>query len=467
MAFYLETTPSNLPVLDPSEEILLVQDQVGLYFGDEKSFRHNNGTLYLTKKHIFYVDSVDPKKNSLKIKISDIRDVQHTSRYFRSSPKIRLSLRHVEKSWACKICTFINVGDPINPCRNCGVANRFTIIKPKSDARFSQGLCTACTFQNHPDLNTCEICGNQLKNVDRNQLIQLSFRGSGSSKFYEAIKSETDEIEKQRYSNKYDTKVLRKAILEKSLRMGGIHDLEQSHEMQLAKNGRTLVHAFQDLDAFFSLAKDTMSLADQFAEKMDGLTGTQQSDKVQQLLNKSNQLGVLRGNHLDNVPVSANSRLYDIELCKSISEVLRTRLKADTDTVTMTQAWAIYNRSRKANLIPPTRFVKACELIDSMEVGITTSKMNSGLILFQLKTSNHSGKLLSAILEVMNPSTTALKCAMRLHWSIGVTLERLYQAEMDGYIVRDVYEESGSSLLYWKNEFDKLSEELTKWFDEL
>ncbi|EPY53559.1 RBZ zinc finger protein Vps36 [Schizosaccharomyces cryophilus OY26] len=440
MTFYLETTSSNLPVLDADEEIIHAQNCVGLYFDDEKSPDYANGTLYISQKHVFYVDSQNAKKNSLKTRLSDIVDVNHSSRYFRSSPKVHLYLKFVQEKWACKICFYNNLGSTLDPCKNCGVAGRFRLLQADSHAteerRKKKGLCPTCTFQNYPDLLFCEICGTQLTRLPTAEHIQLSFRNGGSSRFFEVLNEQRKGLIEKKENALRDTNHLRKIIKEKSLRIGGIHGLQQSHALRLAQNGQTLVRAFQDLDAFFSLTRETMELADQFVERIQNLAGfAKQSDRVQQLLKRTQQLGLLRNNYANMVSDSSNARLFQVELCKSISELLLNHLKSDTDTITMTHAWAMYNRARKTELVSPTDFAKACELFPTLDLGIHVSKLSSGVSLFQLKLPNQREKFLSALLDTMQPTVTISQCAMKLHWSIGVTMEQLESAESEGYIL--------------------------------
>ncbi|WBW72504.1 ESCRT II complex subunit Vps36 [Schizosaccharomyces osmophilus] len=466
MTFYLETTSSSLPVLEAKEEIVHAQNCVGLYFDDKKSLDYANGTLYISQKHVFYVDFQNPKKNSLKIRLSDIVELNHSSRYFRSSPKVHLYLKFVQEKWACKICFYNNLGSTLDPCMNCGVAGRFRLLQADchltGEEKRKKGICPTCTFQNYPDLLFCEICGTQLTRLPTAEHIQLSFRNGGSSKFFEVLNEQRQELIENRSNALQDTNHLKKIINEKSLRIGGIHDLQQSHALKLAHNGQTLVRAFQDLDAFFSLTQETMELADQFVERIQNLAGfAKQSDQVQQLLKRTHQLGLLRNNYANMVSDNSNARLFQVELCKSISELLLNHLKSDTDTVTMTHAWAMYNRARKTELVSPADFAKACELFSNLDLGISVSKLSSGALLFQLKLPNQKEKFLSALMQTMQPSITISQCAMKLHWSIGVTMEQLESAESEGYIVRDIHEDIGFGVQYWKNQFQSFESELS------
>ncbi|EPX71240.1 RBZ zinc finger protein Vps36 [Schizosaccharomyces octosporus yFS286] len=465
MTFYLDTTNSNLPVLEANEEIVHAQNCVGLYFDEEKSLDYGNGTLYISQKHVFYVDSENAKKNSLKIRLSDIVELNHTSRYFRSSPKIHLYLKFVQEKWACKICFYNNTGSTLDPCMNCGVEGRFRLLQAdchlNGEGNRKKGICPTCTFQNYPDLLFCEICGTQLTHLPTAEHIQLSFRNGGSSRFFEILNEQRQETIKKKNNALQDTNRLKKIINEKSLRIGGIRDLQQSHALKLAQNGQTLVRAFQDLDAFFSLTQETMDLADQFVERIQNLAGVaKQSDQVQQLLKRTHQLGLLRNNYANMVSDNSNAHLFQVELCKSISELLLNHLKSDTDTITMTHAWAMYNRARRTHLVSPADFAKACELFSTLDLGISVSKLSSGASIFQLKLPNQKEKFLSTLLQTMQPSVTISQCAMKLHWSIGVTMEQLESAESEGYIVRDIHEDIGFGIQYWKNQFQYFESEL-------
>ncbi|CAG8789191.1 1058_t:CDS:2, partial [Cetraspora pellucida] len=61
------------PVLLDNETILAIQDNVGLYDGNEKAIGYMKGTVYLTSHRIIYVDSQNPTTNSITVEIKLIR----------------------------------------------------------------------------------------------------------------------------------------------------------------------------------------------------------------------------------------------------------------------------------------------------------------------------------------------------------------------------------------------------------
>ncbi|CAG8841280.1 19874_t:CDS:2, partial [Racocetra persica] len=61
------------PVLLVNETILAIQDNVGLYDGNEKAIDYMKGTVYLTSHRIIYVDSQNPSTNSITVEIKLIK----------------------------------------------------------------------------------------------------------------------------------------------------------------------------------------------------------------------------------------------------------------------------------------------------------------------------------------------------------------------------------------------------------
>ncbi|KAK9474775.1 EAP30/Vps36 family-domain-containing protein [Dipodascopsis tothii] len=219
----IELSAAHRPVLGPDESDVLVQSSVGLYDGRTRMPEHQNGRVYLTSHRICYVDDERPLTHSMAITLSEVRSVQYSAGFLRSSPKVTLNfgddasglasftaspvdsprgstiglaadmnasskrgspaIDAAPVTWICPICSFSNTlplsyvhdSSPIPPCKTCGIKPAADVLRTACDAAAATAVaaaprevkengaeCPRCTFVNHPLLKVCEICGARL-----------------------------------------------------------------------------------------------------------------------------------------------------------------------------------------------------------------------------------------------------------------------------------------------------------------
>ncbi|ERT02509.1 ESCRT-II complex subunit VPS36 [Sporothrix schenckii 1099-18] len=90
----LDLTTALRPLYLPDEDLLFVQDNVGLYEGKYKILNQQNGQVYLTSHRICYVDKEDPRRYSAAVELKDIERfefyVGFPAGFLKSSPKVTL-----------------------------------------------------------------------------------------------------------------------------------------------------------------------------------------------------------------------------------------------------------------------------------------------------------------------------------------------------------------------------------------
>ncbi|KAJ1972843.1 Vacuolar protein-sorting-associated protein 36 [Dimargaris xerosporica] len=247
----LELSLSLRPALRDHEPILLIQNHVGLYDGNKKDLKHNDGNLYLTPLRILYVDAQHPRQRSLSLELACVQKCSTQAGFLTSSPKIILELRprppspaaapprHVSPpvaasssrvpvaNWQCSICHSYNV-PTAKKCALCGVncapaaTSKTVYARPAANPGRSRAesasvagssadtACPACTFVNHPAMVRCELCDTLLKpsahsspastpasplapntrpnaSDSRSSMVKLSFRNGGSTTFHTAL----------------------------------------------------------------------------------------------------------------------------------------------------------------------------------------------------------------------------------------------------------------------------------------
>ncbi|CAG8485794.1 3314_t:CDS:2 [Paraglomus occultum] len=216
----IDLTSSLQPILGDSETLLIIQDNVGLYDGDEKAPDYTNGKAYLTTHRIIYVDSTKPQTHSVSLDLKLVKAREHFTGFLKSSPKIILrftdsnstflgpppsvpttntaspsSSLQQPQTWICFSCSYSNFASTLK-CELCGVKRPDALTSSSSTSLSqtqisptpvlgehfpnaslgevstsptlqpvltSEGIsCPRCTFSNHPSMVWCELCGMEL-----------------------------------------------------------------------------------------------------------------------------------------------------------------------------------------------------------------------------------------------------------------------------------------------------------------
>lgn len=374
-----------------------------------------------------------------------------------------------------------------------------------SDSKFQ---CPRCTFENHPSLLECELCGAPLvsrprslegssDDVDRSDSpgpllegiagnsdnnregIKLSFRDGGEKVFYERLKGAMTQrkwllqnappIPRPTYSpvpvssppdsHSHDVRSERTKVV-------GIASLERRGQ-QLRKNNEVVIgSAFEDLAALMASAKEIVALAESFANK-----------PVDKSL-EANALLVESATALDMVitrdMLGSGARaqpLYLSELSRNLAEFLtddaKGILRREGGIMSLVDLWAVFNRARGGvELISPADFEKAARLWETLCLPVRLRQFKNGLLVVQRydwTDDKTIGQFLSWLQELHEaPSqenvpwdwqtfgcgVTAQATAHRFGWSVGVASEELEMAEERGVLCR---EDGVEGLRFWKN----------------
>lgn len=409
--------------------------------------------------------------------------------------------RDINATWICPICGFSNKVPPnfdpstanqhtnLPPCQACGIqpplvhmvkaaisamsnrpSGQYGDATPQSrssmdqESFFSQGAvsapqpqkngnsitCTRCTFENHPSLTTCEICGasltasgdrrSQLINEsarrpespgptlgtdsivgnDTIETIKFSFRAGGDKVFHERLKgalvqrkwllqsappvptpfgqSDTNPIDA---SNGYAQQSAQ------SPRVVGIAGLERRGAQLRANNQAVIGSAFEDLEALMTSAKEVIAMAEQFraqSSSADSLT-----PEARSLLNESaSALGLTTTKDMLGSG-STSENLYVTELSRNLAEFLtddrRGVLRREGGIISLVDLWAVFNRLRNGiELVSPLDFEKAAKMWETLQLPIRLRRFKSGLLVVQER-SRTDEKTIASILAWLRESS--------------------------------------------------------------
>ncbi|CAG8607836.1 13163_t:CDS:2 [Ambispora leptoticha] len=147
----VELTSSLRPALLPNETILAIQDNVGLYEGNEKVPEYSNGKAYLTTHRAIYIDSEQPQTHSLALDLSLVKAREYFTGFLKASPKI--ILRFTENLYASSSSPRSHT--PISPSSSTTSLPLTTSITPTT------WICPICSYsKNLVSTNLkCQLCG--------------------------------------------------------------------------------------------------------------------------------------------------------------------------------------------------------------------------------------------------------------------------------------------------------------------
>ncbi|KAF2002252.1 Vps36-domain-containing protein [Amniculicola lignicola CBS 123094] len=454
-------------------------------------------------------------------------------------------------TWVCPICSFsnpvpsnfdpatANARTPLPPCLACGIkpplvhvvkaaiaamTNRqagqgdsLTTSQTASLGRSSGApdagsfTCPRCTFQNHPSLLTCEMCGASLlsaadkrleaaKNMGRpespgptlngsplqdeiTESMKISFRGGGEKIFYERLKNalvqrkwllqSAPPIPKPRpasdsFEDAYSPTDQPPRGPERS-KVVGIAGLERRGLEQRRNNEAVIGGAFEDLEALMTSAKEIIALAEQFASQAN--LGTNGNSEATAIASQSaTALGLVTTKDMLGSG-SGSESLYVSQLSRNLAEFLtddtRGVLKKEGGIMTLVDLWALFNRAQGGvELVSPADFEKAARLWDTLKLPIRLRKFKSGLLVVQGRDRTDEKTIASLMgwlrtLHVQPPATdvswdwqmygrgvTAQETAEKFGWSVGVATEELEMAEESGALCR---EQGLDGLRFWEN----------------
>ncbi len=503
----LDLNSSNRPITLPEETILFVQSGVGLYNGIYKVPEYQNGVVYLTSHRICYIDNLRPHIYSIALDLEFVDRIESYAGFLTSSPKITIwykkdsaqasgvatptgSASAVNKKtmgdWICPICTFTNAVSPshrpdlpLPPCVNCGMKPPKSLkpllhtgllsaipYKQSSSSPHHPGparttfTCPRCTFENHPAITTCEVCGAPL--VSRNlppvlsnnenrdergrspapngfmmnaeQCCKLSFRSSAEKTFLEKLRKAV--IAKAWESKPDGQSITVKQITRKGAGIGRLQNREDDlREM----NAQTMSGAFEDLEALMASAKEMVALAESFANRLASAPSSTNSDARELLRDSTTALGL--STPIVTKEMAGKTEIFHAELARQISEFLGSGvLKKEGGAMTLVDLFALYNRARGGNLVSPGDLLAACNMFESLNLSLRLRRFRSGILVVQDRDRNEQ-KTRQAIRQWVKARTTgasALDAVEQFGWSVGVATEELEMAESYGDLARDV-----------------------------
>lgn len=368
--------------------------------------------------------------------------------------------------------------------------------------------CPRCTFQNHPSLLACELCGESLLSANASRIlptqdgicrpespgpllentsspldhtpgyIKISFRAGGDKIFHDRLKGaiiqrkwllqSAPPVPQPSYKIGGYAGLLTDLhvgsggrVLDDRPRAVGIAGLER-RGLELRKTNEAVIgSAFEDLEALMASAKEVIALAEFFAR-----TSTTESVEANAILKDSGfALGMVTTKAMLGSSASADS-LYISELSRNLAEYLtddrRGILRKEGGIISLVDLWAMFHRaSNGVETIYPAEFEKAAGMWEKLGLPVRLRKFRKGLLVVQRHDWTDE-KCIAQLLAWLQDLTsrnnggragfgkgaTAQEAAARFGWSVGVATEELEMAEEKGELCR---EEGIEGLRFWVN----------------
>lgn len=467
--------------------------------------------------------------------------------------------RDVNATWICPICglsnpvpsnfdpSTANQHTPLAPCQACGIQPPLVIlvraaiaamashpsvgttqgsstdVSTSTSTTFSTNnpatatLCPRCTFQNHPSLSMCEMCGASLQTTSnrRSQLIdtdvkrsespgpslstptivgddtietiKFSFRAGGAKTFSERLEGALIQrkwllqsappipnLQTRPQSGGFLTSSNGTSPVNKPQRVVGIAGLEQRGATLRQNNQAVIGTAFEDLEALMTSAKEVIKMAEQFARQANG---SADGEARRIISDSASALGLVTTKDMLGTGSSAE-QLYVTELSRDLAEFLtddrKGILRREGGIMSLVDLWQVFNRTRNGiELVSPLDFEKAARMWDSLRLPIRLRRFRSGLLVVQERNRTDE-KTIASLLAWLRDSqdtfsanenddlgrkfgrgVTAQETAERFGWSVGVATEELEMAEETGSICRD---QCLDGTRFWENHFGKDAE---------
>lgn len=443
-----------------------------------------------------------------------------TASPFRSPPVPVAAPPTYTGTWICPICSFSNPvpsnfdasneAFPVPPCLNCGVNPPYTVVlkaaiaasvnrtpqsantgvgkvnsrrpsnptQPTSDAP-ERATCPVCTYDNHPSVAFCEICGTQLPKVYSNGIpatqpsnvrpqspgpeistlalddmeemtsVKFSFRAGGDKVFSDRLKSamiqrkwlSSSAPPAPRPLDNLRTSETNTSGSSSPERSGtpkpsgvGIAGLEQ-RGLQSRKNNEAVIGtAFEDLEALMASAREIVALAEKFSNESGGLKDPSNLDPL--LSQSAAAVGMVATK--DMLSDSTN-KLYISELARNLAEYVtdsqRGILIKQGGVMSLVDLWATFNRARNGvELISPSDFHKATEMWATLSLPVRLRQFKSGLLVVQQhdrsdeKTISQLKTWIHSLCQSSPPSLTSSSQGSSVEWdyatfSYGITAQ--------------------------------------------
>ena len=433
---------------------------------------------------------------SVYVSLNNVKQTEYFTGFLKSSPKILIRFINDNNNnnvngdvsnngWTCSICSFVNAPSQSTSlrCELCGVLNQLSSTVSMNSLNNSSDInnynnedsdgisCPACTFLNHPSMLRCEICDTQLtnsdfvngsknnvnevneynNNYDNNnyddndndyQVLRISFRRDGDSRFYQCLKLS---LSAKAWLNDTEDTSNR---LKNTAGIGGVIQSVDSNAQYTHDDIQT---SFKDLDTLMIKAKEMVNFAETLALKLPkNLDEASEFEKEASLfLNSSfTKLGLQYSNRNENVNHKEERQSYEY-LANELKDLLLSApyglMHSDErGLIGLDEVWCGWNRYRGVALLTPNTLLETIGYVEKT-TQLKIYEFKSGLCI--LHKPSHSIESFTSYLKTYcyeHAYISLVEFSNNLKLPVRLSNEILEEIESQGHLVRDEDVHSGN-----------------------
>jgi ESCRT-II complex subunit VPS36 len=170
-------------------------------------------------------------------------------------------------------------------------------------------------------------------------------------------------------------------------------------------------------------------------QKKQQTTDSQEMEDAQQLASMLEDMGMASA--LTKKQIGSGKRGENVDeyyelLARQVADFVLPKLPKMGGVLTLTDVFCLFNRARGTNLISPDDLAEACQLLSTLNLGISKRTFPSGIVVIQMDSMLDNSE---KIVELC--PTTALEASHVLKMSPLLATEQLEEAERMGLLCRD------------------------------
>lgn len=228
----------------------------------------------------------------------------------------------------------------------------------------------------------------------------------------------------------------------------GIVGIERGIQEKQKATDESISRAFQDLSKLMDMAKDMVHLSKNISQKIRERQGDITEDETVRFKSYLLSLGI-------DDPVTRNDfrseSQYYKELARQLADMLEQPIMEVGGMMALTDVYCRVNRARGLELLSPEDLIKACHMLEQLNLPIRLRRFDSGVKVLQLQSHSDANVVKNTALALEEQgSLTAEELAQTLGMSVLLARERLMTTEKHGQACRD---ESIEGLRFYPNRF--------------
>ncbi|XP_023704185.1 vacuolar protein-sorting-associated protein 36 isoform X2 [Cryptotermes secundus] len=228
----------------------------------------------------------------------------------------------------------------------------------------------------------------------------------------------------------------------------GIVGIERGIQEKQKATDESISRAFQDLSKLMDMAKDMVHLSKNISQKIRERQGDITEDETVRFKSYLLSLGI-------DDPVTRNDfrseSQYYKELARQLADMLQQPIMEVGGMMALTDVYCRVNRARGLELLSPEDLIKACHMLEQLNLPIRLRRFDSGVNVLQLQSHSDANVVKNTALALEEQgSLTAEELAQTLGMSVLLARERLMTTEKHGQACRD---ESIEGLRFYPNKF--------------